>query len=81
MFVSSAVAVLDRETFHSMGSVPPPEEDFFVKVQTPCSVRSAVSFCSPVRTVPSSFFQPLKENVPFTPSFEPDTLAGTSATV
>ena len=26
-------------------------------------------------------FQPLKEKVPFTPSFEPDTLAGTSATV
>ena len=26
-------------------------------------------------------FQPLKENVPFTPSFVPDTLAGTSATV
>lgn len=36
VFVSSAVAVLDRETFHSMGSVPP--EEFFVKVQTPCSV-------------------------------------------
>lgn len=53
VFVSSAVAVLDRETFHSMGSVPP--EEFFVKVQTPCSVRSAVSCCSPVRTVPSSF--------------------------
>ena len=26
-------------------------------------------------------FQPLKEKVPFTPSFEPDTLAGTAATV
>ena len=54
---------------------------FFRKGPYAVQRKVAVSCCSPVRTVPSSFFQPLKEKVPFTPSFEPDTLAGTSATV